>query len=499
MSDDTGAEGPSCPAGEPGERSYIHHIKEDAWGIFVITKREFIANIKSFRSIVMVIILALIMVGAAMGFARLSASDDVEEDMRYNVMAMDPDGLANDLVVFLYEKRTFEPIAGRGIFLGIEELEIPVYNGTTDENGHWVAKNLTSGFHWLNIVNPDEDDGGGGIFGDSGPSTSSTYIYIAHENTVPYPMLGVHAWDDDVREAGVEADVAVHVTGLDGSPLQGATVTVGTLTNTTDARGMTTFLKVKKGLYNVTATGEGLSGMGRVNVTHRETERDPFSFALAGPDEILRITASIAIGMVGPIYAIVLCFDAVFRERLTGSIDYLLCRPMGRRAVLTGKFLGVLAALMVPISAVSLMSVGVVWQYADKAPTGELVWGFLIYTVFLIAIFVLLQIIFSTLAKTTGTAILSGIGVWIFFFMLFNLILLLVAYIADIPSDDQPVFFNRASFLNPISLYGLCIGQLGSSDPIAGVPGWAPPVAIVMLTVILLLAAMEIFTRRVTE
>jgi len=335
MSEDGAAEGPSCSVGEPVERSYIHHIKEDTWGIFVITKREFIANIKSFRSIIMVIILALIMVGAAMGFARLAASDDVEEDMRFNVMAMDPDGLANDLVVFLYEKRTFEPIADRSIFLGIEELEIPVYNGTTDENGHWVAKNLTSGFHWLNIVNPDDGDGGGGIFGDSGPSTSSTYIYIAHDNSVPYPMLGVHAWDDDIRAAGVEADVAVHVTELDGSPLQGATVTLGSETNTTDARGMTTFLKVKKGLYNVTATGDGLTGITMVNVTHLETERDPFSFALAGPDEILRITASIAIGMVGPIYAIVLCFDAVFRERLTGSIDYLLCRPMGRRAVLT--------------------------------------------------------------------------------------------------------------------------------------------------------------------
>lgn len=497
MSEDGAAEGPSCPAGEPVERSYIHHIKEDTWGIFVITKREFIANIKSFRSIIMVLILALIMVGAAMGFARLSASDDVEEDVRFNVMAMDPDGLANDLVVFLYEKRTFKPVAGRGVYLGIEELGIIEYSANTSASGHWVAKNLTSGVHRLNILNPG--DGGGGFLSDSGSSTSSTLIYIANDRTMPYPMLGVHAWDDDIREAGLEADVAVHVIGRDGSPLQGATVTLGSETNTTDARGMTTFLKVKKGLYNVTATGDGLTGITMVNVTHMETERDPFSFALAGPDEILRITAAIAIGLVGPIYAIVLCFDSVFRERLTGSIDYLLCRPMGRRAVLTGKFLGVLAALMVPISAVSLLSVGVVWQYADKAPTGELVWGFLIYTVFLIAIFVLLQIIFSTLAKTTGTAILSGIGIWIFFFMLFDLILFLVAYLMDLSGDAQTEFFNRASFFNPISIYSLCISQLGTSDPIQGVPAWAPATAIVLLTAVLLLAAMEIFTRRVTE
>ncbi len=483
---------------ESVERSYIHHMKEDAWGIFVIAKREFIANIKSFRSIIMVFILALIMVGAAMGFARLSTSEDAQEDMRYIVMAMDPDGLANDLVVFVYETRTFEPLEGRFIFLGMEELEVPEFRGVTDAKGHWVAKDLTPGFHWLNIETT-VDDGGGGPFGESTSDEASTYIYVAHNSIVPYPHLGVRAWQDDIRDAGQLGDVAVYVVGLDGGPIQGATVTVGTETNTTDPRGMTTFLKVKKDVYNVTATDGTLTGAAMVNVTHEATERDPFALALEGPDQVLRLVAAIAIGMVGPIYAIVLCFDSVFRERLTGSIDYLLCRPMGRRAVLMGKFVGILSALMVPITAVSLMGVGAIAWISGTAPTGELVWGFLIYTVFLIAIFVLLQMIFSTLAKTTGTAILSGIGVWIFFFMLFDLLLLLVVYATDLSGDEVTKFFNRASFLNPISIYGLCISQLGNSDPILGVPDWAPPVAIVLLTVLLLLAAMEIFTRRVTE
>jgi Cu-processing system permease protein len=448
----------------------------------------------------MVIILALIMVGAAMGFASLSTSETVTEDMRYNVMAMDEDGLANDLVVFVWESYTFKPVVDRPIYLGIEELEIPEYNGTTDENGQWVAKDLTPGFHWLNIEHPEGAvDGGGGPFGGGGSTTASTYIYIAHDSSVPYPHLGVRAWHEDIRDVGKKADVAVHVVDLNGTPVQGASVKVGTHTNTTNAQGLTLFWNVKKGLYQVTATGDGLDGMAVVNVTHDETESDPFSFALEGPDEVLRLVAAIAIGLVGPIYAIVLCFDSVFRERLTGSIDYLLCRPMGRRAVLLGKFVGILSALMVPITAVSLMGVAVIQWQSGTAPTGELVVGFIIYTVFLIGIFVLLQMIFSTLAKTTGTAILSGIGVWIFFFMLFDLILLLVSYVAGLEGEAQTNFFNRASFLNPISIYSLCIAQLGNTDPIQGVPDWAPPVALVMLTVVLLLAAMEIFTRRVTE
>jgi Cu-processing system permease protein len=484
------------PAVAP-QRSYMHHIKEDAWGVFVITKREFIANIKSFRSIVMVFILALIMVGAAMGFAALTTSEDANEEMHFMVVAMDPDGQANDLVVFLYETRSFEPVEGKAIFLAEEVEEIPEYSGRSDPNGHWVAVNLTAGYHLL-IFEIQDDSGGNGPFGESS-SFSSTYIYVPHNNTVPYPQLGVDSWQSDIRDVGGLKDVAVHVVDLEGRPVKGAEVAVGDLTNTTNAQGVATFLKVRKGEYIITATSGTLGGMDVVNVTHTEIETDPFAFALGGPDDVLRLVAAIAIGLIGPIYAIVLCFDSVFRERISGSIDYLLCRPMGRRAVLLGKFTGILSALMVPIIAVALLGVGVISWRSGTSPNGELVLGFLIYTVFLVSIFVTLQMIFSTVAKTTGTAILSGIGVWIFFFMLFDLILFLVSYLMDLSGDAQQIFFNRASFLNPISIYSLAIGQLGTDESIAGVPDWAPGVALVIVAVVLLIAAMEIFTRRVTE
>jgi hypothetical protein len=83
--------------------------------------------------------------------------------------------------------------------------------------------------------------------------------------------------------------------------------------------------------------------------------------------------------------------------------------------------------------------------------------------------------------------------------MLFDLILLLVSYVMDLSGDDQQMFFNRASFLNPISIYTLAIAQLGTDVALVGIPAWAAPTALVLLTVLLLLAAMEIFARRVTE
>ncbi len=499
MSDGTEAPAPvikeaSSPASPPVQSGLVQRTREDLWGIYVISKREFIANIKSFRSIIMVLILALILVGAAMGFASLSSSGEAETGMMYQLVPMDPDGLANDLVVFLYEIGTMNPVVGVNISLRIEALEIPNdYNGSTDANGQWIAMNLTPAFHWLYVEG--EQSTSSGPFGQT--QESDTYIYVPHNNTVDYPVLGTEARNLDIRDSGNMKDVSVWVVGPDGSPVDGATVTVGELTNTTDSKGLTTFFKVPKGLHNVTAVDGTLTGFSMVNVTDERTETDPFAFALEGPDQVLRLVS--AIGLVGPIYAIVLCFDSVFRERISGSLDYLLCRPMGRRAVLMGKFIGILSALMVPISAVSLMGVGVVTWQSGESPTTVLVVGFVIYTVFLIGIFVLLQMIFSTVAKTTGTAILSGIGMWIFFFMLFDLILLIVSYLNGLEGDAEQIFFNRASFFNPISVYSMAIGQLGSETGLMGVPDWAPAVAIVAYTLILLLAAMEIFRRRVTE
>ena len=487
----------ASPPSQPLPRDGMSHMREDLWGIYVITKREFIANIKSFRSIVMVIILALIMVGAAMGFARLSSSDEEKTGIMYQLVPMDPDGQANDLVVFLYEIGSMDPVEGVNISLRIEDMEIPEYAGATDASGQWIAKDLTPAFHWLSVEGEEDQSSSSGPFGQT--QEKFTYIYVPHNSTIGYPVLGTEARNLDIRDSGNMEDVAVWVVGPDGVPVDGATVTVGEMTSTTDSNGLTTFFKVPKGLGEVIAIDGALSGFSMVNVTHDRTETDLFALALAGPDAVLRLVAAIAIGLVGPIYAIVLCFDSVFRERISGSIDYLLCRPMGRRAVLMGKFTGILAALMVPISAVALMGVGVVTWVSEQSPTSELVVGFLIYTVFLIAIFVLLQMIFSTVAKTTGTAILSGIGIWIFFFMLFDLLILIVLTVMDLQDEAAVIFVNRASFLNPIGIYGMAIGQLGNDDPILGVPGWAPSGALISLTIILLIAAMEIFRRRVTE
>ncbi len=478
-----------------------HRLREDLWGIMVIAKREFWSNLKSIRSVVMVILLAIIMLGASMGFANLAGREETENAFFTTLVAAHPDGVVDDLVVYAHETGSYEPLPGVEVAILVESEVFPEFEGYTDARGIFMATNLTPAFHllWVNI-----SDGRGGFTMGMGVSMvddeNSRYIYVPHNATLPWPTLAIHAELADLSGNDLLDDAVVQVLAPDGRPLGGASVNVGGATGVTDANGIATFEKLKKGMLPILATAPGnLSGAAGIQVTHKETDVDLFSFASQGPDEVLSLVASVAIGLFGPIYAIVLCFDAIFRERLSGSIDYLLTRPMGRRAVLMGKFVGVLLALMVPITAVSLGGVAVVSMGVDMAPTASVVVSYLFYTTLLIGIFALIQMIFSTVAKTTATAVLSGVGLWIFFFMLYNIILFVVAGVSDMTSEEMNDFMIKASFANPIQLYSMAIGVSVSGELGAGLPNWSPGLAMVLAFVILLWMTMEIFRRRATE
>ena len=482
----------------------MKHLEEDLWGIYVIAKREFWANIKSIRTGIMVAILALMMIGGAIGFTQPGGDAERDEAYLYHLVAADADGRVNDLVVYVFYTDAYEPIPGRDVVIAIENMTFPELKGETGPGGTFMAKNLTPAFHLLQVEL--ENEGGGSFSPGMGvqfiEDGLADYVYVPHNMTLPFPWLSVVAQEADVSGNDLLDDVAVQVVSPDGVPLQGATVLVKGMSNTTNANGIVTFEGVGEGDHNITATASGgLTGMARVKVSAEPTEVDPFSMADQGPDEVLYLIAMIAMGMFGPIYAIVLCFDSVFREKLSGSIDYLLTRPMGRRAVIMGKFTGILAALMVPLTAVSLAGVAVISWKSGESPTGSVLVGYLFYTTLLIAIFALIQMVFSTLAKTTGTAVLSGVGIWLLFFLLYNIIIVIVAVIKDMDfeSTEYEDFATRASLYNPIQLYGMAMGVLVGWEMGAGLPDWSPAVILFVIAVAMLLITLEVFRRKATE
>ena len=483
----------------------ITHLKEDLWGIYVIAKREFISNLKSIRTAIMVAILALMMIGGAVGFTQPPGDQERDESYVYHLVAVDPDGRLDDLVVYIYYADAYEPIPGRMVTIAIENLTFPELGGKTGPDGTFMAKNLTPAFHLLQVELKNKDGGGGfspGMGVEFTEDLLPNYVFVPHNVTLPFPMLSVVTQEDDTSGNERLDDVVVQVLAPDGSPMEGATVSVDGNSSTTNANGVAIVEGVGKGEHNVTATAQGgLMGASQVKVTDKETQVNPFSGADQGPDQVLYLISIIAMGMFGPIYAIVLCFDSVFREKLSGSIDYLLTRPMGRRAVILGKFTGILAALMLPITIVSLIGVLAISIKSGESPTGSVLVGYLFFTTVLIAVFALIQIVFSTLAKTTGTAVLSGVGIWLIFSILFGIIIVVIAIIKDLDfgSTEFNDFYTRASMWNPIELYNMAIGVLVGNDIGAGLPNWSAGVILVVIFAVMLVITTELFRRKATE
>ncbi len=469
------------------------HLKEDLWGASVIAWRELWSNLRSVRTLVMVLLLALIFLGASSGFSSLSQDEGgigAEESYSYLVIAMDPDAHLDDLVVHVYRTPTFAPVAGRNVSLAYESELDPRLTDTTDGQGVAVLRNLTTAVHILRVELRQE---GGGPRGAGGPQSSQ--VFVGGQDWY-HPLLYIDVGSTDLDSDNWDDDMVAWVVDSNATPVAGADVTLNeVISATTDASGVARFEDVKEGEYSVNATANGLQGHSTIGHEPTEQRSGVFFFALEGPDQVLNLVAQIAIGMLGPIYVIAMCFDTISREKLSGSIDYLVSRPMGRRAVVAGKWAGVVAAIMMPIMLVSMAGVWIIARSSDRSPSGDVVVGFLVYTFLLVGVFALLQMLFSTLAKTTGTAVLSGVGLWIFFFMLFSIIIVLL----DAYTDLSSAALRNASYLNPVDLYALSMQGAVAGELSGGMPTWAPPVALVVWMLVMAAVTTEVFRRRATE
>jgi ABC-type transport system involved in multi-copper enzyme maturation permease subunit len=165
-----------------------------------------------------------------------------------------------------------------------------------------------------------------------------------------------------------------------------------------------------------------------------------------GPTVILLFVSEF-IGFIGPIIALSLSFDVIVKERVQNSLALLLSRPVSRRAIALGKFLGVFAALAVPVIVVNLVSIGLAIVLSGKGIGIDQAAGFLILTMMFLATYLAIGQLISSLTRTTTTAILAGIGVWFFFWLFLTIIQVILN--SDI-----------ISLFNPGTSYSKILGSL---------------------------------------
>ncbi|MFP4474543.1 MAG: ABC transporter permease [Desulfatibacillaceae bacterium] len=124
------------------------------------------------------------------------------------------------------------------------------------------------------------------------------------------------------------------------------------------------------------------------------------------------------IALFGPLLGLILGFDAVNRERSQGTLAKILAQPIYRDAVITGKFLAGALVLATSLAAIFLLVTGLSMAVFGLVPSSGEVMRlavFYIISVFYVALWLAVSILFSILFRGIATSAMAAVAVWIFF------------------------------------------------------------------------------------
>ena len=146
------------------------------------------------------------------------------------------------------------------------------------------------------------------------------------------------------------------------------------------------------------------------------------------------------VGLVTPIVAIALGFDAINAEFSQRTLSRILAQPIYRDALLLGKFLARLLALSIALLSLWLLVLGVGFLRLGLSPSGEelvRMLGFLIATIAYGGVWLAVAFLFSILFRAPATAALAALGLWLVFSFFWLLLIspLAATLIAGPPED----------------------------------------------------------------
>ena len=207
-----------------------------------------------------------------------------------------------------------------------------------------------------------------------------------------------------------------------------------------------------------------------------------------------------------PLIALLLSYDAIVGEVDRGTMALLLAYPVARWQVILGKFaghLGILAFATVAGYGIA----GLALQWAGNGDRDAwFAFVFMVATSALLGgVFIAIGYLVSTLVRDRGTAGGIAVGIWLFFVLLYDMVLLGVL-VADQGRTVTADVLNLLLLMNPADAYRLL--NLTATPDVSGFAGVAglgagtglgPGAllgALAAWMVIPLLAATALFARR---
>jgi ABC-2 type transport system permease protein len=170
------------------------------------------------------------------------------------------------------------------------------------------------------------------------------------------------------------------------------------------------------------------------------------------------------VAFFGPLIGLVLGFDSINRERSSGTLSKLASQPIYRDAIINGKFLAGVITITIMLVSILLVVSGLGLALIGVVPGVEELWRMVIYliiSIFYIAFWLGMSILFSILFRGIATSALATLAIWIFFSFFVPMGASVVAN-AVVPGDTsenpemlmKSIRIQRAvSLISPMQLY----------------------------------------------
>ena len=195
--------------------------------------------------------------------------------------------------------------------------------------------------------------------------------------------------------------------------------------------------------------------------------------------------------------AVLISFDGVSRDRLSGVLEIKLSQPIKRNIFAKALLLGHWAAIFLPVTILNLVSLVIIWYRMDELPTLEELFIHTLGTALILLWYTLIQLLASSWAKDLGSSIAIGLGAWMVFTLLWLVLTTVVAGLSGVGVEDlnSADYIRIDSFVDLFSPNGVYHHLL--EMPLEDVDRGMSPMLTSLAAILWSVIPLHLFTRRI--
>ncbi len=134
--------------------------------------------------------------------------------------------------------------------------------------------------------------------------------------------------------------------------------------------------------------------------------------------------------------AVLISFDGISRDRLSGVLEIKLSQPVSRSIFARSLLLGHWGAIFIPVFILNLISLGVIWIRMDDFPSAEELFIHTLANALLLLWWTSIQLLASSWARDMGSSIAIGLGAWMIFTLLWLVMTTVIAGLSGVGVEN---------------------------------------------------------------